>query len=141
VKPKAVSLVWRSSGAVAAIILLATGCRQSTAPLGTELTVLNATRDTLGYALVDLRAVGIPDRTPVILGNFGAFGGRVIGPAATTVVPVDALYGYPSRRDLSVMVYSVAKGMATYRGQFDVTRAQLKQRRFRIELSTVNLGE
>ncbi len=139
--PKTHSLSWRSCVVIAAFTLLATGCRQSTAPLGSELTVQNATRDTLGFALVDLRAASTPDRTPTILGTFGAFGGRVIEPAVTTVVAVDELYGYTSRGDLSVIVFSVSKGMATYRGQFDLTRTQLEKRRFRIELSKENLRE
>lgn len=131
-----------SCALVTAVVLLVAGCHSSTAPLGSELIVQNATLDTLGFSIVDAVAPGARDRTPTILGNFAAWGGgRVIGPSMTVVVPVDELDGYARRTDMTVFVSRVSGDRATYCGEFVLTRAQLTQRHFRIELSAALPGE
>ena len=132
---------WQACVSIVTVVLAAAGCTKSTAPLGSEITVRNATRDTLGYGIANISASSSPDRTPLILANFSAFGGRVILPAGTTVVAVDEFSAYTNRGDARVVVYDVARGFATYRTEFVLTRAQLEQARFRIELSAANLGK
>jgi hypothetical protein len=131
---------WRTLIFIVTVVLDAASCTNSTAPLGSEITVQNTTRDTLGYGIADIGTTVTPDRTPLSVGNFSAFGGRVVIPAGTSVVALDELSAYTSRGDLRVIVYDVASGFATYRTQFVITRVQLEQNRFRVELSAANLG-